>query len=1052
MPPKATGGGQGVTFEPVSAFELEPPVSLQHRPLAELPAAFTEPPAAVPSDADPKEAAAAIKDYEGFWGAPDAAFEDAEFDREALPALEPESEGQLSFGSVTGWKRAADWVAEKQAAMAPAEPAAEPEDGEEPAPAAPSVKLCVVSVVGPSELEEDKIRVEHYKLKEKPAAPEEPAEGEEAPEEEGGEPVEEPPDPETEEALEKLRFEAGRRIRGFESTELEQSMEWLAGMLGMVASMRRVVPKGQYLWETIYPQTADGVPQVNPNGKYLVKLWVQGECRSVIVDDCLPFGAEGVPLLLRSKGSETEIELWPLLLAKAAIKVFGKRSDGCALCNAMSYASAITGKSFQLRSVTELGVGLDKALRQTTQPGSLCAVGLVVPSVLSPETQTLAMPGVHPRGVHTVCDNRVGAHSAGSTSLVRLESTRSDFLAEQENALVKLQEPPGKGVRETDMESRFQQLAATVDWMAESHSVPGVMSSFWVSSSSIAPLFGSAIFMHSVTEMEHTASLSQVWEDLSKPLHRAPTMLVSCESEIASELVVTLSQPPASWTAPEEEPAEADGDAPAPEPAVEPSIPHAKAVVERWDWKTAGAKRVGMMDTEMMTSSVVRICPGKQLLRLNLHTPLGYIASLASKTPFAAGDVETVLKETVGLPSVQKIEVPLAAVESNTAQVLMRLNVNTTAQSRVAAYIEVTDPAMEGLLSFSVVDNQAEKPTKYMSMFMPAIMMQPSTAGYTLMLEAAAAAAQPAIPSSTAIVYVLSEEEGVTTAVDNFGEARKSLGDQELNLSKDTVLLKYVLQPTDEKEVASVELHVTGTERQVEMRLLDTQQTPLQITKGVRGHATMMYVPLRQKDQDTWTLFVNILAPDADVASKEAAAEHEDGIIKCHWELVLRSRSGFPVSIDTRRQDTAVQLKTQWEEADKGRAERAKLARDTYLTPEEPPEGEATEADPHKDVPAVRPGKVNPMDQTQAEILTSEKREAHLEEIAKIQEEFDTKQGAEVEVRGAAATKWVEGNEARIAAWDEVKGGVESHWEVKSKKPRDALKAYFDSLPTEEEE
>eukprot|EP00656_Telonema_subtile_P047031 TRINITY_DN5380_c0_g1_i6.p1 TRINITY_DN5380_c0_g1~~TRINITY_DN5380_c0_g1_i6.p1 ORF type:complete len:1053 (-),score=289.51 TRINITY_DN5380_c0_g1_i6:169-3327(-) len=1047
MPPKASGGtGQAVTFEPVPAFELPPSVVVQHRPVAALPAVFSAPPAAVDPGTDPKETAGALKEFEGFWGAADAPFEDEAFDRESLPGLDPEGEDRLSFGAVTAWKRASDWIAEKQAAMVPEEAApAEAEEGaegEEAAHAAPGVKLCVVSVVGASEHEEDRLQVELHQLKEKPAAPEAPAEGEEAAPPEATEDEDDPTDPHIEEAIEGLRFEASRRIRGFETNAVEQSMEWLAGMLGMVASMRSQVPKGEYLWETIYPQTPDGRPQVSPNGKYIVKLWVHGDWRSVVVDDWLPFGEDGMPLLLRSRGTEHEVELWPLLLSKAAIKVFGKRSDGCSLTNAMGYASAITGKTVQLVSTHALGAGLDKALKSTVQSGSLCTIGLLVPSVLDPDQSSEAQPGIHPLGVHTVCDHRVGGHSTGSTALLRLESTRSEFLAEQENSLVKLQAEPGKLSRETDLESKFQQLAATVDWMAETQSVPGVMSSFWVESSSVAPLFGSALVMHSVSRMEHSAMLSHSWEQHSVPLSRNPTMVVCCENEEPTDLIVTLSQPPATWTAPELEPPEED--APAPEPAIEPPIARASAVLESWDWKQAGAKRVGTLSTEMMSSAVVRVCAGQQLLRVNLNAPLGYTASVASKSPFAAGPIEAVLKESLGLGSVEKVVVPLAAVACNTAQVVLRLNVTTTAQSRVAAYIEVADPSLEGHLKLSLVDNEAEQATEYMSLFMPATVMEPSTRGYTLMMEARAGPGQPAIPSSTATVYLLSEEEGVTGTVDTFAEARKSVGDQELNLSKDTVLLKYVLQPSDVKEAASVELHVSGTERQVEMRLLDTQQQTLQTTQGVRGHATMMYVPLCQQAADTWTLFVNVLAPDSDVASKEASAEHEDGVIKCHWELIVRSRTTFPISIDTRRQDMAVQVKAKWEDADKGRSERAKHAREAYLSPAEAEEG--AEPVKTKAMPGNPPAKVNAMDQEQAEVVSSEQREQHLETISKTVEHFNTKQGEALEMRGAAVAKWTKGNEARVAAWGEVKGGVESHWEVKSKRPTGALKVYFESL------
>ncbi|KAG8903495.1 cysteine protease [Tulasnella sp. 403] len=80
---------------------------------------------------------------------------------------------------------------------------------------------------------------------------------------------------------------------------------------------------------SIYPQDARGVPVLTKNGRYVVRLLMNGVDRQVcayelkrlvVVDDHLPVGSEG-KLLCASTGSKNV--LWPSLLEKAYLKVMG---------------------------------------------------------------------------------------------------------------------------------------------------------------------------------------------------------------------------------------------------------------------------------------------------------------------------------------------------------------------------------------------------------------------------------------------------------------------------------------------------------------------------------------------------------------------------------------------------------------------------------------------------------------------------------------------------------------------------------------------------------
>ncbi|GMI07851.1 hypothetical protein TrVE_jg2750 [Triparma verrucosa] len=91
----------------------------------------------------------------------------------------------------------------------------------------------------------------------------------------------------------------------------------------------------------IYPQNKKGTPIYNECGKYIVKLWLNGVARRVIIDDRLPVD-RNFNLICSHTTNNTHLELWVSLLEKAFLKLTG----------AMSYAFPGSNSGIDLYSLT----------------------------------------------------------------------------------------------------------------------------------------------------------------------------------------------------------------------------------------------------------------------------------------------------------------------------------------------------------------------------------------------------------------------------------------------------------------------------------------------------------------------------------------------------------------------------------------------------------------------------------------------------------------------------------------------------------------------------
>ena len=104
--------------------------------------------------------------------------------------------------------------------------------------------------------------------------------------------------------------------------EFVTDCSFIAGLCVTAALERRL--HTPVITTSLYPQGDDQQPIYNLAGKYMVKLWLNGIARSVVIDDFLPIDKNGHLLCSHATESSSPLlELWVCLFEKAYMKLCG---------------------------------------------------------------------------------------------------------------------------------------------------------------------------------------------------------------------------------------------------------------------------------------------------------------------------------------------------------------------------------------------------------------------------------------------------------------------------------------------------------------------------------------------------------------------------------------------------------------------------------------------------------------------------------------------------------------------------------------------------------
>eukprot|EP00455_Lapot_gusevi_P011190 TRINITY_DN15152_c0_g1_i2.p1 TRINITY_DN15152_c0_g1~~TRINITY_DN15152_c0_g1_i2.p1 ORF type:complete len:617 (+),score=68.19 TRINITY_DN15152_c0_g1_i2:72-1853(+) len=377
---------------------------------------------------------------------------------------------------------------------------------------------------------------------------------------------------------------------------------------------------------------------------------------------------------------------------------------------------------------------------------------------------------------------------------------------------------------------------------------------------------------------------------------------------------------------------------------VEPNLTHhglslLSATLDRYWWRTHTSSVVAAVDGSSYASLVVDLEPSpgqEQFLRLLVQSPRGFSLAVYGQGDVIVEDGRAgavkLWKERFGLIC-KDIEATYAAQHANTYAVLSKSVFRVNEPTLVSASLLLFDPDLAPFVFFHIINNDGEpQPLGQASLPpQPGPLMPPSDSSHGL-LHVSARLFTP-------------NEDGYTVVVSCL--CPRVLRSGRLRVRLLSSLALPMLQPEACTTVAEFSDQYTPNFRRIICREVISSQNATQLAVQCQAGSAEVPIVCRVVDEEAglllaqqtsfhFCLFPVLLLKKNKKLLVECSLDPVLGVpfasSRFTWKLRVISGQGLNVGRDTTQEQEFASIKAGWERAHPGRSQKARLAREKYLS------------------------------------------------------------------------------------------------------------------------
>eukprot|EP01047_Picozoa_sp_COSAG01_P004185 COSAG01_NODE_135_length_24448_cov_154.590086_9_plen_1053_part_00 len=696
----------------------------------------------------------------------------------------------------------------------------------------------------------------------------------------------------------------------------DATMSRIAECFLAIQNASTAVPAGSCLWEAVYPKNERGWPIVSETGMYAVKLWWDGAWRCVAVDDAVPVDVDGRSLMVHSVHAH---ELWPMLITKALLRAAVSRNaqpDSMADCAVVIHH--LSGWSVESMPISSADIS---SLMLSSVAGQSWAIALQeAPLDNSVSAGVLCTAGVYDE------------HQLAEHALVKVPLLRPPTLL-QVAAEAKLDdtdvggEPDPEGA-DADIEDSGAEEAETESWTGlEPTKMPQTHEERPIPFSALATGFGLVYVCRPVADVEHRHTFRKD-SNMGTESDECFTVHSMDGDEMVIQLTASLAALPIENDEGESEEATVHQ-------------PHCKLVVKTYDWAQPTCSiPVLTLETYQVVAGTVTVPRGLACYKLEVESACNCNVELISAAPLTYGEEATVLEE--------KMQVSTSIVEGESigdaaGKIPLLLYGNIAAESDTELCLELRgqNNAVLPCTRFVITDHQGTAAsgteTEYFCRRTALIKLGASTVPYSLaVLLPDGSDSMIALPWS---LRTLSTGGAATLTIlpPKFSDSIQRSCEPVAYYPRRILFREYV-------EVTKYETKADGL-AYLSIRLgipsLQSGMVRLEVFCGDQTAEESEELPARRvQGRKFCSISALTLAQDGCAKVLLQGSVTDAGAIstEMQWQLdICSTEKEMTISSDTAKAEHFASIRESWEADEKGRAERAEVARAAYLQPADTP-------------------------------------------------------------------------------------------------------------------